>query len=99
MVKDFYDILKHFNLELSPSAYGNGHINDTYLVHSQQNYILQRINKAVFKDPPAVMENILGVTEFLRKKIIKNGGNPDRETLSLIMRSSADTIREYSART
>ena len=30
------------------------------------------------------MENIMGVTEFLRKKIIAEGGDPDRETLTLI---------------
>ena len=35
------EILKHFNLAPNPSVYGNGHINDTYLVHSQPNYILQ----------------------------------------------------------
>ena len=29
------------------------------------------------------MENIQGVTTFLRKKIIENGGDPDRETLNL----------------
>jgi thiamine kinase-like enzyme len=30
------------------------------------------------------MENISGVTSFLRKKIIEAGGDPDRETLNLI---------------
>ena len=30
------------------------------------------------------MENILGVTSFLRKKIIENGGDPERETLNVI---------------
>lgn len=80
----FYDILKNFNMNIKPSAYGNGHINDTYIVHSSPDYILQRINKNVFTNPPAVMENIMGVTEFLRKKIEAEGGNPDRETLTLI---------------
>ncbi len=81
---ELYDILEHFDLNLTPSVYGNGHINDTYLIESSPRYILQRINKEVFTDPPAVMENIMGVTEFLREKIAKDGGNPDRETLSLI---------------
>ena len=84
MDTQFYDILKHFNIAIDPSVYGNGHINDTYIVHSQPNYILQRINKNVFKNPPAVMENIKGVTEFLRKKLEEEGGDPDRETLNLI---------------
>lgn len=79
-----YDILKHFDLDIEPSVYGNGHINDTYIIHSNPNYILQKINKNVFTNPPAVMENILGVTEFLREKISAAGGDPDRETLTLI---------------
>ena len=85
MDKQFQEILANFNLFLNPDAYGNGHINDTYIVHSQPDYILQRINKKVFTNPPAVMENIQGVTEFLRRKIIAEGGDPDRETLNLIM--------------
>ena len=85
MDKQFQEILANFNLSLDPDAYGNGHINDTYIVHSQPDYILQRINKKVFTNPPAVMENIQGVTEFLRRKIIAEGGDPDRETLNLIM--------------
>ncbi len=84
MQNQFFDILMHFALDIEPSVYGNGHINDTYIVHSKPNYILQRINKRVFTNPPAVMENIQGVTEFLRKKIEASGGDPERETLNLI---------------
>lgn len=69
--------------------FGNGHINDTYLVRFRlegktRKYILQRINSGVFKEPEQLMSNILGVTAFLREKIIKNGGDPDRETLNVI---------------
>lgn len=46
--------------------------------------ILQKMNKNVFKNPVELMENILGVTSYLREKIIKKGGNPDRETLNVI---------------
>ena len=44
-------------------------------------YILQRVNNNVFKDPAGVMENIFGVTEYLRNVIREEGGDPD---LSLI---------------
>ena len=47
-------------------------------------YVLQRINKYVFKNPELVMENICAVTEFLRKKIEAAGGNTERETLTVI---------------
>lgn len=84
MNSSFYDILIHFDIDVEPTAYGNGHINDTYIVPAHPAYILQRINKKVFTNPPAVMENIEGVTAFLRKKIIAQGGDPERETLNLI---------------
>ncbi len=78
------EILKHFNISISPDSYGNGHINDTYIVKTNPGYILQRINTNVFKDPVSVMENIKAVTEHLRAKILAAGGNPERETLNLI---------------
>ena len=46
--------------------------------------ILQRMNKNIFTKPIELMENILNVTSYLRKKIIENGGDPDRETLNVI---------------
>ena len=69
--------------------YGNGHINDTYLLTYQQNgqehaYILQHMNKAIFTDPESLMENIIGVTGFLKEKIKAAGGNPQRETLDFV---------------
>lgn len=73
----------------SSGLYGNGHINSTYAMIWEQNgretrYILQRVNTDIFKDPVSLMKNIEGVTEFLREEIIKHGGDPDRETLTLI---------------
>lgn len=70
--------------------FGAGHINETYAVYmpgedgDELSYVLQRVNSNVFKDPSAVMENIFGVTEYLRGMIRVEGGNPDRETLCYI---------------
>ena len=70
--------------------YGSGHINDTFLLTfdigemGQIKVILQRMNKDVFTAPVELMENIIGVTSHLRKKIIENGGDPERETLNVI---------------
>lgn len=50
----------------------------------QRRYILQRMNQSIFSDPVRLMENITGVTAFLRKKIIAAGGDPERETLNVI---------------
>lgn len=67
-------------------VYGNGHINDTYLVTTDQEkkYILQRINQGVFKNPVEVMENVDAVTRFIGDKISAAGGDPMRETLNII---------------
>lgn len=69
--------------------YGNGHINDTYRLTFDQegeqvHYILQRMNRQVFQKPEELMENIEGVTAWLRKKIQENGGDIYRETLNVI---------------
>lgn len=69
---------------------GNGHINDTFVAifkksdGSFNKYILQRINHEVFKNPQELMENVWGVTEYLKQEIAQQGGDPRRETLSVI---------------
>ena len=64
----------------SCEVYGNGHINDTYLVTcNNKRYILQRINQNVFKEPEQVMHNIEKVTRFLKDKIADS-----RKVLTLI---------------
>lgn len=77
------EILKQFAVKAKVEPYGNGHINDTYC-SAYPRYILQRINTGIFKNPDELMENIENVTAFLRKKIVENGGNPERETLTVI---------------
>lgn len=69
--------------------YGSGHINDTYRLtyetpQGTKRYILQRMSTSIFKKPLELMENVSGVTAWLRKKIIENGGDPERETLTLV---------------
>lgn len=71
---------------VSVEPYGNGHINDTYLVTTDgtAKYILQGMNESIFKDADRLMENVVSVTEYLKKKIAEQGGNPERETLNII---------------
>ena len=69
--------------------FGNGHINETKLVTvdnggKKVQYVLQRINKNVFKSPEQLMENYVGVTKFIRKKIEDMGGDPLREVINAI---------------
>ncbi len=72
--------------------YGSGHINDTYrvvmnLAGTSINYLLQRINHNIFKQPARVMENITRVTEHLQKKI---GQVPDASRMSLTVLPARD---------
>jgi len=64
--------------------YGNGHINDTFLVIADKRYILQRMNTSIFTKPEELMENIVGVTEHIRSKTEKIGGDVDRCSLSVV---------------
>ena len=70
--------------------YGSGHINDTFCVHTQpgeepcRRFILQRISSAAFHHPDQVMSNIAGVTSYLGKAIAEAGGDPSRETMTVL---------------
>lgn len=76
-------ILEKFGLEADAKPYGNGHINDTYIL-ADSKHILQKINTNIFKNPDELMQNILNVTEFLKKKIGAQGGDTERETLTVV---------------
>ena len=77
-------IYQQFVLEGNPvycGRYGNGHINHTYLLLTDQPhaYILQGLNTHVFKDIPGLMNNIIAVTDHLRRQ------DPDpRHALTLV---------------
>ena len=70
--------------------YGEGHINDTFCVHTQpvdrpcRRFILQRMSAAAFKRPDQLMENIIGVTDYLGREIEKHGGDRSREALEVL---------------
>lgn len=68
----------------------NGHINDTYVfTFKEENgrikkYLVQTLNAYVFKDPDALMKNVVGVTDYMRKIVKRDGGDPDRECLYVL---------------
>ena len=54
---------------------GSGHINESYLVITNlpgTNYVLQKINHGIFKDIPALMENIVLVCQHIERKVKAN---------------------------
>ncbi len=55
-------------------AFGNGNINDTYLVYIQSGdsvarYIFQHVNRAVFTNPEDIAKNVSGVTTHIANKL------------------------------
>ena len=63
--------------------WGAGFINDTFLVRTygaQFDYILQRKNRHVFPDIPAMMQNIVDITAHIKTKV----DDPLRETLTVV---------------
>ena len=62
---------------ISVEPYGEGHINRTYLITTDNvRYILQKIIDKVFGDIDGLMNNIVAVTEFIKSKSM--------ETLSVV---------------
>jgi len=57
--------------------FGNGNINDTYLVTTdsteEPNFVLQRINTHVFKQPRLIMQNMRAFTEHIRRRTREEG--------------------------
>lgn len=82
--------------------YGNGHINDTFLLvyempdGTKKQYILQRMNHEIFRNPQQLMENIVNVTTYLREMIVSQGGEPDRETLNVVKTRSGENYYQDS---
>ena len=66
-----------------------GHINSTYRATyrqadgTQQRYILQSINRAVFKDPYAVMRNVEVVTRHIHERVLLQQADQGGQTLNL----------------
>ncbi len=56
---------------------GSGLINDTYKITTQSSdtddYVLQRINHAIFKDVDLLQKNIVAITDHIRKKLTEKG--------------------------
>lgn len=91
--KQIDEVIAHFKVKgevFEKTSYGNGHINDTFLVTykmpegGKKRYILQKLNHTIFKAPEQLMKNIVSVTEYLRKAIMLQNGDPDRETLNVV---------------
>lgn len=82
------------------APHGDGHINDTFLLTCRKDgvdsrFILQHINREVFKDPLCVMRNFQKVTRHLRRRLeAEQATDLARKVLTLIpnARGESQTI-------
>ncbi len=88
----YIDLTNQFAIEGTPEMagpLGAGHINDSFLVKTKEadkpDYLLQRINHNIFKDVELLQNNILYVTNHIRRKLIEKGETDiGRKTLTII---------------
>ena len=91
------EILKHFDIQghiLEIKPLGNGLINDTLLVVTDgpDNYVLQRINDAIFRDVDLLQHNIDCATAHIRRKL---AGDPDIDRKVLTFLPCRETGKSY----
>ena len=91
-MENLTDIINGFDISAEVNdiqPLGKGLINDTYLVKTEgdaPDYVLQRINDRIFKNPELLQRNIDAVTGHIRKKLEAAGEDDiDRKVLRFIM--------------
>lgn len=94
---NFFDIARKFEISgevLEVKPLGNGLINDTFKVITSDgcpDYVLQRINNAIFTDVELLQRNIDAVTGHIRRKLEARGEDDiDRKVLSYIHPKGSD---------
>ena len=85
-----------FDFEAAPVEYkrcSSGHISHTFFVdcgEGNRGYIIQKLNTEIFRDPYALMSNIKGVCNHLKRKIKACGGDVLRETRTVVATKDGD---------
>ena len=103
--EDIRRLLPHFQFEgrfENAMEINAGNINTTYhLIYRLENgerreYLLQRINTYVFKDPDGVMRNIMLVTEHIEKAYAARGIDSSRRVLRVIPTTDGQPLSKQS---
>ena len=87
---------------INVKSFGSGIINDTFLVTCKNNkgnenkYILQKINSSIFKNVEKLMENYCGVCDYIKKIVSENGGDVERETITVVPTNSGKSYLKDS---
>lgn len=85
---------------ISVEAVGHGNTNYTHVITLQKDdgtvykRVLQKINVFVYGDAGRLMNNIYNITEFLKKQL-PQGGNPDREVMTIVKSLNGNLYEKY----
>jgi Ser/Thr protein kinase RdoA (MazF antagonist) len=99
--KQLQEISRQFQIYgeiLHAETFKIGHINETYSATYDQGgmrvrYIHQKINKNVFKNPPAVMKNVMRVTTHIRRRLeVQEARDITRRSLIVIPTRSGQSF-------
>ena len=97
--EQLFDIADKFAFDapvVDISTLGLGFINDTFIVTTEgSRYILQRKNHNIFPDVPAMMDNISRVTVHLKAKVKAEGGDPEREVLTVVPTRTGELYYQF----
>lgn len=100
-MNDIKNIVSQFEIEgtvAEVKPLGSGLINDSFRVTNEvsgkPDYVLQRINHAIFQDVDMLQHNIQAVTEHIRKKLTERG-ETDIERKVLRFLPAKDTGKYY----
>ncbi|MDR1887383.1 MAG: aminoglycoside phosphotransferase family protein [Prevotellaceae bacterium] len=87
-MEKFKEIVKSFvsGNDIHVAPLGAGHINDSYkAVVDGEEYVLQKINHAIFKNVPELQNNIVRVTTHIKSKLKEKGVTDiERRVLNLV---------------
>lgn len=98
-MEKYNTILAHFKLQgtiAEVKPLGNGLINETLIVRTAEadapDYVLQRVNDAIFTDVQLLQNNIKYVTDHIRSKLLARGEDDiDRKVLTLVETTDGKT--------
>ena len=89
MERKIFELCERFNIKgeyVGYKVFKSGHINTTIMVTilhdgKTKQYVFQKINKEVFREPELVMDNISNVTNFIKNKLKSKGESTSRRVL------------------
>lgn len=104
-MKELEHIVNEFEIKggiIKIEPLGAGLINDTYRVFTTEespDYVLQKINNAIFRDVDLLQRNIAAVTQHIRRKLEQAGESDiDRKVLRFLpLKKEYKTDRTYCA--